>query len=302
MRVGFALPQFGGQAQQADRVAWFAAEAERLGAQSFWAGDRLLAPVKPVIGYSGTDTMPAEFRSLLDPLAVLTLAAAATTSAQLGTSVLNLPWYPPVMLARSLTTIDVTSGGRLIPGFGSGWSPDEYQAVRVPWRNRGAQLEESLDALEAIWSASPVSYLGAVWEMPDSYVDLKPVQRPRPPIYLGGVSEAALRRVGRRADGWLPAGRIPDAFEPEIFLRQREAIRQAAEEAGRDITEMPAVVRVNVRAGTQERQIADAMAKVARGTGLEHFFVDLMYLADDVEKALDTAAQILSLVLHEQCL
>ncbi|HYZ52401.1 MAG TPA: TIGR03619 family F420-dependent LLM class oxidoreductase [Streptosporangiaceae bacterium] len=296
MRVGFALPQFGGQARQADRVAWFAAEAERLGAQSFWAGDRLLAPVKPVIGYSGTSTMPAEFRSLLDPLAVLTLAAAATTSAQLGTSVLNLPWYPPIALARSLTTIDVASGGRLIPGFGSGWSPDEYQAVRVPWRNRGAQLNESLDALEAIWSASPVGYHGAVWEMPDSYVDLKPVQRPRPPIYLGGVSEAALRRIGRRADGWLPAGRIPDAFEPELFLRQRELIRQAAEEAGRDITELPAVVRVNVRAGIQERQIADAMAKVARGTGLEHFFVDLMYLADDVEKALDIAARILSLV------
>lgn len=299
MRVGFALPQFGGQAHQADRVAWFAAEAERLGAQSFWAGDRLLAPVKPVIGYSGTGTMPAEFRSLLDPFAVLTLAAAATASAQLGSSVLNLPWYPPVMLARSLTTIDVVSGGRLIPGFGSGWSPDEYQAVRVPWRrNRGAQMEESLDALEAIWSASPVSYHGAVWDMPDSYVDLKPVQRPRLPIYLGGVSEAALRRVGRRADGWLPAGRIPDAFEPELFLRQREVIRQAAEEAGRDITELPAFVRVNVRAGTQVRQVADAMAKVARGTGLEHFFVDLMYLTDDVEKAIDIAAQILSLVLR----
>jgi alkanesulfonate monooxygenase SsuD/methylene tetrahydromethanopterin reductase-like flavin-dependent oxidoreductase (luciferase family) len=141
-----------------------------------------------------------------------------------------------------------------------------------------------------------VGYHGAVWEMPDSYVDLKPVQHPRPPIYLGGFSEAALRRIGRRADGWLPAGRIPDAFEPELFLRQREVIRQAAEEAGRDITGLPAVVRVNVRPGIQERQVAEAMAKVARGTGLEHFFVDLMYLADDVEKALDIAARILSLV------
>jgi probable F420-dependent oxidoreductase len=296
MRVGFALPQFGGQAHQADRVAWFAAEAERLGAQSFWAGDRLLAPVNPVIGYSGTGTMPAEFRSLLDPFAVLTLAAAATTSAQLGTSVLNLPWYPPIMIARSLTTIDVVSGGRLIPGFGSGWSPDEYQAARVPWHDRGAQLNESLDALEAIWSASPVGYHGAVWEMPDSYSDLKPVQRPRPPIYLGGYTEAALRRVGRRADGWLPVGRVPDTFEPELFLRQREVIRQAAEEAGRDITGLPVAVRVNVRAGIGERQVAEAMARVARETGLEHFFVDLMYLADDVEKALGIAARILSLV------
>jgi alkanesulfonate monooxygenase SsuD/methylene tetrahydromethanopterin reductase-like flavin-dependent oxidoreductase (luciferase family) len=245
MRVGFALPQFGGQARQAGRVAWFAAEAERL-----------------------------------------------------GTSVLNLPWYPPIALARSLTTIDGASGGRLIPGFGAGWSPDEYRAAGVPWRNRGAQIEDSLDALEAIWTTSPgnpVSYHGAVWEMPDSYVDLKPVQRPRLPVYLGGVSEAALRRIGRRADGWLPAGRIPGAFEPGQFLRQREIIQQGAEEAGRDITGMPATVRVNARAGTSEQQIVDVMGKVARGTGIEDFFVDLMYLAGDVEKALDIAARILEL-------
>jgi probable F420-dependent oxidoreductase len=298
MRVGFALPQFGGQARQADRVAWFAAEVERLGAASLWAGDRLLAPVHPVVGYSGTGTVPNEFRSLLDPLTVLTLAAGATTSVRLGTSVLNLPWYPPIALARSLTTLDVASGGRLIPGFGAGWSPDEYRAARVPWRNRGAQMEHSLDALEAIWSASPaspVSYHGAVWEMPDSYVDLKPVQRPRPPIYLGGVSEAALRRVGRRADGWLPAGRLPGAFEPEQFLRQREIIRQGAEEAGRGITGLPAIIRVNVRAGTPEEQVIEAMGQVARGTGIEDFFVDLMYLADDVDKAVEIAARILSL-------
>ena len=295
MRVGFTLPQFGGQARQADRVAWFAAEAERLGAAGLWAGDRLLAPVRPVVGYSGTDTVPDEFRSLLDPLTILTLAAGATTSARLGTSVLNLPWYPPIALARSLTTIDVASGGRLIPGFGSGWSPDEYQAARVPWRNRGAQMDDSLDALEAIWAGSPVSYRGAIWHMPDSHVDLKPVQRPRPPIYLGGVSEAALRRVGRRADGWVPAGRIPGAFEPEQFLRQRDIIRQGAEEAGRDITGMPATVRVNARAGTSEQQIVDAMGKVAQGTGIEDFFVDLMYVADDVDKALEIAARILEL-------
>jgi hypothetical protein len=81
MRVGFALPQFGGQARQAGRVAWFAAETERLGAASLWAGDRLLAPARPVVGYSGTDSVPDEFRLVLDPLTVLTLAAEATTTA-----------------------------------------------------------------------------------------------------------------------------------------------------------------------------------------------------------------------------
>lgn len=105
-----------------------------------------------MVGYTGTDSVPAKFRSLLDPFVLITLAASATSTALLGSSVLNLPWYPPVMLARSLTIIDVASGGRLIPGFGSGWSPDEYQAAGIPSRGRRARMDESLDALEATWA------------------------------------------------------------------------------------------------------------------------------------------------------
>ena len=292
MRIGLCLPQFGGQAREADRVAWFAAEAERLGAYSLWVGDRLIAPVEPAVGYGGTDTIPAEFRSLLDPFVVLTLAASATREALLGSSVLNLPWYPPAMLARSLTTIDVASGGRLIAGFGSGWSPDEYQAAGIPWRGRGARLEESLDALEAIWAASPASYHGAAWTLPASHIELKPAQQPRPPIYLGGGSQAALRRIGRRADGWLPAVRLP-AASPEFILRQRDVIEQAADEAGRDVSGLPTALRVNVPAGTPVARITEAIGDLAGATGIGHFFVDLMYLAGTADEALGLAAKIL---------
>lgn len=293
MRVGFCLPQFGALAHQAGQVAGFAAEAERLGAHSLWVGDRLMAPVDPVVGYGGTGTIPEQFRSVLDPFAVLAIAATATSSAQLGSSVINLPWYPPVMVARSLTTIDVVSGGRLLAGFGIGWSPDEYQAANVPWRGRGARLEESLDALEAIWGPGPAAYAGAAWTMPASHLDLRPVQQPHPPIYLGGLSEAALARVGRRADGWLPAVRLPGFAEPGLILLQREVIARAAAESGRDANRIATALRINAIAGTTVEEIVAVMDRIEQGTGIEHMFVDLMYLASDVPEMLGLAARIL---------
>ena len=295
IRLGFALPQFGALASQGDQVGRFAAEAERLGAWSLWVGDRLLAPVDPVVGYGGGTTVPPEFRSVLDPFALLTVAATATKSAMLGSNVLNLPWYAPAVVARSLTTIDVVSGGRLIPGFGIGWSPDEYQAAGIPWRGRGARLEESLDALEALWGPSPAEYEGDLLTVPKTHVDLRPVQKPRPPIYLGGMTEPALRRIGRRADGWLPVGAIPGRFSPEGVNRQREVIREAAREAGRE-EDLPVVLRANVAAGTTVEQIADALQTVAAGTGITDMFVDLMYLARDVDEALDLVARLLTAI------
>jgi probable F420-dependent oxidoreductase len=254
-----------------------------------------MAPVDPVVGYGGTSTIPEQFRSVLDPFAVLTIAAAATCSARLGSSVLNLPWYPPVMVARSLTTIDVVSGGRLLPGFGIGWSPDEYQAANVPWRGRGARLEESLDALEAIWGPGPAAYAGAAWTMPASHLDLRPVQQPHPPIYLGGLSEAALARVGRRADGWLPAVRLPGFAEPGLLLLQREVIARAAAASGRDANQIATALRVNASASTTVEEIVAAMSQIEQATGIDHMFVDLMYLASDVPEMLDLAARILEL-------
>lgn len=296
INLGFALPQFGSLAGQADQVGRFAAETERMGARSLWVGDRLLAPVHPKIGYAGATTFPAEFRASLDPLTLLTVAATATTSVTLGTAVLNLPWYAPAVVARSLTTIDIVSGGRLLPGFGMGWSPEEYEAAGIPWQRRGARLDESLDALEEIWRSTPAEYRGELVSVPRSHTDLRPVQRPRPPIYLGAMSEAALRRVGRRADGWLPAGVIPRLFAPETFLAQREVIRQAAREAGRGDREPATVLRANVERGTSVAQVADALHTVAERTGISDMFVDLMYIASDVDDALELASRILAAV------
>src|SRR4029077_5688473 len=133
-----------------------------------------LAAVNPTIGYNGADTFPPEFNAILDPFALLAVAATATERVQIGTNVLNAPWYPPVMLARSLTTIDQLSGGRLIPGFGAGWSPEEFQAVGIPVAERAARLDESLDALDALWTTDPAEYHGRYWHVPATRAELKP--------------------------------------------------------------------------------------------------------------------------------
>src|SRR5258706_16181021 len=130
MRIGFNLPQMGPLAHQARDAARYAREAEALGADSLWVYDRLLAPVNPTIGYNGAETFPPEFNAILDPFALLTVAAIATERVELGTNVLNAPWYPPVMLARSLTTIDQLSGGRPIPPLFARASPGGIAAPR----------------------------------------------------------------------------------------------------------------------------------------------------------------------------
>src|SRR3954464_1252073 len=163
MRIGFTLPQLGPLAHHVRDAARYAREAEALGADSLWVCDRLLAPVNPSIGYAGTDTIPPEFRAVLDPFALPAVAAPATERVSLGSNVFIAPWYPPVMLARSLTTIDQLSDGRLIAGFGTGWSPEEYEAVGISIHERGARLDETLNALDALWTANPAEYHGQHW-------------------------------------------------------------------------------------------------------------------------------------------
>jgi len=284
--LGFALPQFGSAAFAAGgELARFASTAEQLGAQSLWVGDRLLAAVDPTVGYAGGDTIPEQFRACLDPFTALAVAAAATSTARLGSSVFVAPWYPPVQLARQLASIDAVSGGRLIPGFGIGWSSEEYQAAGAPFDGRGAQLDEILDALEALWTDDPVRHEGKRWSVPESWVGLKPVQRPRLPICLGAFTPAGLRRIGRRGDGWLPAVFVPGAVSIDALRAQRRVIDAAAEAAGRDPANIATHVRINVAPGSSVSQVADAVKILAEG-GYPDAFVDLMYVETDVDAVL----------------
>jgi probable F420-dependent oxidoreductase len=296
VRIGFTLPQMGALAHHPREVARFARQAEQLGADSLWVGDRLLAPVSPTVGYGADGTIPRSFHALLDPFVLLSIAAVSTERVQIGANVLNAPWYPPAVLARSLTSIDLVSGGRLVPGLGVGWSPEEYLAAGIPMAQRGARLDECLDALEAYWSDNPVEYQGRHWTIPATYVDLKPVQHPRPPIYLGGYSPAAMRRAARRADGWLPVVR-PDSgtweFSPTAVNGPVDHLRNLAADQGRDPSELDLILRVYPTAeGTVDR-VVDAIAQSERHTPVRHAFVDLMEIAKDVDHALEIISQVL---------
>jgi probable F420-dependent oxidoreductase len=289
--LGFAVPQFG-EAAYAE-LARFASTAEELGADSLWVGDRLLAAVQPTVGYAGKDTIPGQFRTGIDPFIALAVAATATTRARLGASVFVAPWYPPVQLARQLTSLDVVSGGRLIPGFGIGWSPEEYQAAGAPFRRRGAQLDELLDALEQLWTTSPVAHQGERCSIPASWVNLKPVQQPRPPIYLGAFRSAGLKRVGERADGWMAVVQVPGGVSLDMLAWQRKKIDDAARAAGRDPSAIDACVRINVAEDTSVESVAEAV-KVLADNGYPDVFVDLIYVATTTDSHLDWVERLLA--------
>lgn len=292
MRIGLSLPQYGPLCR-ADEVASFAREAETLGYGSFWVGDRILTPLEPsdiYPGFTQDRPYPPEFTAFLDPLVVLSAAATVTRTARLGTSTLNAPWHTPLLLGRSLTSLDQLSGGRLDVGLGIGWLRDEYASTNTPWERRGALLDEMLDALSAMWTTNPVEHSGATWRIPPARVDLRPTQQPHPPVLLGGTSPAALRRVGRRAAGWL-AVPVP----PAVLASMWDTVRVAAEDAGRDPDGLRRELRVNPPAGTDLADVARQVA-AARTAGMDGVFVDLHYLATDPAHALDLAAQLWKLI------
>ncbi|MEV1045762.1 TIGR03619 family F420-dependent LLM class oxidoreductase [Streptomyces sp. NPDC049916] len=300
MRIGFSLPQYGAMSQELGKLADFARQAEELGADSLWVGDRVLAAVNPSVGYMGTDTIPWQLRTMLDPFVALSVAAGVTRRALLGTSTLIAPWYSPLLLARSLSGIDVVSGGRLVAGLGTGWSPEEYEGVGVPWTERGARLDECLDVLEAVWAGDPVAqHAGRHYAFPAAHIGPKPVQSPRPPVYLSGFAPASQRRAARRADGILPvAVPVPGSvYDPAAVVgRPLEQVRRVAEAEGRDPAGIDAILRINAAPGSTVRELVDIILRTGDETDVDHVFVELVYLADEgVDQALELVRQIMEL-------
>ncbi|TCK21691.1 TIGR03619 family F420-dependent LLM class oxidoreductase [Pseudonocardia endophytica] len=290
MRIGFGLPQFGRAAEEVDGTMRFAAAIEERGAASVWAGDRLLAAVDPRVGYAGGPGIPRQMRAAHDPMALITAAAAATSRVHVGTSTLNAPWYPAALLARQATTLDRISGGRLLLGLGTGWSPEEYDAVGVPMGERGDRLDECLDVFATWWHDDPVRHVGKVATIAPSHVQVKPHGVP---IYLAGFAERARRRVAERADGFLPVI-VPGVGDlAKAVTTPWERVRGMAADAGRDPGALDAILRINVRTGQGVDDVVATLRRVAEETEIGHAFVDLMYVADDAATMLDLATRIL---------
>jgi probable F420-dependent oxidoreductase len=279
MRIGLALPNYGRDAGLRAMVE-VSRSAEDMGYDSLWTGDRLLAPLAPQDAYPGGGVMPPAYRLHMDPLVSLAFATAHTSRVRIGTSTLNALWQPPLVLARQLTSLDVLSGGRLDIGIGLGWLRDEYQSVNVPWQGRGARLEETLDLLETYWTAEVMAHEGNLFEVPPATVELRPAQRPRPPVLLAAFSSEGLRRIARRADGWLPVAMPLDALMNLWGIVEREA-----SDAGRDPAALRMALRVNLQltdepATQQEvpfrgtfQQYVD-YARAAAEAGVHELFLD----------------------------
>lgn len=278
MRIGINLPQFGATARHIEETTRFAADAEERGAASLWVGDRLFAAVDPRVWYPGTESVPEQFRAVHDPLTLLTAAAAVTSRVRLGTSTLNAPWYPAAALARQATTIDGLSGGRLLLGLGTGWAPEEYEAVGVPMRERGDRLDETLDVLQHWWNDDPVSYEGRFVTVPPSHVQVKPHGIP---LYLAGFAPRARRRIATRADGFLPMVTTGVTDLDAAISKPWAELREEAVAAGRPADAIDAVLRVNPLPGSTAADVAETLRRVREQTDVQHAFVDLMYVAFD---------------------
>ncbi|MCU1396956.1 MAG: Luciferase-like monooxygenase, partial [Acidimicrobiales bacterium] len=275
MDIGLAVPISGSWAT-VPNITEIAEIAERSGYHSIWTFQRLLSGVGP----DDEPRLAPQYRSVLDPLALLAYLAAITTRVRLGVAVLNLPFAAPIVTAKTLTTIDILSSGRLDVGFGTGWQAEEFDAVGVSIERRGARANDYLACLEAIWRGGIVEHHGEFYDVPRSLVDPPPVQQPHPPVLLGGLSDAALRRAGRLANGWISSSQA-DLSKIDQSI---ELIRAAAVEAGRDADALRFVCRGVVRVSTEQRaplvgtfdqiraDLADLEAK-----GVTEVFVDLNF-------------------------
>lgn len=205
MKVGLVLPQAGQQATR-ENVIQMAKNAESEGFDSLWVFERLLWPINPQTPYVATPdgSLPIEYQIMLDPLETLTYVAANTNKIALGTSVIDMLFHNPVILARRFATLDILSEGRSIAGFGIGWSKDEYQASNIPFQNRGKRADEFIQVLKRIWTDDVVEFKGKYYSIPASKIGPKPIQKPHPPVYLGGFSPNTFSRiVNYDTNGWL---------------------------------------------------------------------------------------------------
>lgn len=205
MKVGITLPQAGQQATR-ENVTHVAQNAESEGFDSLWVFERLLWPINPQTPYPATPdgSLPSEYQTIFDPLETLTFVAANTNKIALGTSVIDMLFHNPVVLARRFATLDVLSEGRAICGLGIGWSKDEYQASNVPFKDKGKRADEFLQALKRIWIDDVVEFKGKFYSIPASKIGPKPIQKPHPPIYIGGFSPNTYSRiVNYDSNGWL---------------------------------------------------------------------------------------------------
>ena len=208
---------------------------EQLGYESIWAWDHILLGVEP--------NFP-----IIESLSILTAIAARTTKIKLGTGILVVPMRNPVILAKQLATIDLISNGRLLVGAAVGWYKREFMAMGVDFHQRGKIMEQSLDVLTRLWTEDRLTVDFPPYLIKDAVMFPKPVQKPRPPILIGGYVEAVLRRAATKGDGWLTY-----YYTADSFAANWARIRSFAEEAGRNPDELQSTNQLPIAVGPRAK-------------------------------------------------
>jgi alkanesulfonate monooxygenase len=240
---GLAIKNFVGPAEtpDIDGLIRYAVRAEELGFESLWAWDHVLLGVEP--------SFP-----ILDAVGTLTALAVRTSRIRLGTGVLVLPLRNPVVAAKTLGTLDVISRGRLIVGAAAGWYAREFDAVGVPFTQRGRLFERNLDILVRLWTEDRVTARADELNLREAVMRPRPVQSPRPPILVGGYVDAVLKRAATKGDGWLTY-----FYTPEGFARSWQKVLAYAREAGRDPKTLTATNQLAIYVGRSRSETEGPM-------------------------------------------
>ena len=240
--------------------------AERAGFAFLSVNDHLIVPSRLGSAYpytQGGAWAAAEHGHCFDQLATLAFLAGCTSRIKLLTSVMVVPHRPPIAAAKILATIDVLSGGRLLLGVGAGWMKEEFALLGAPFAERGTVTDEYLEAFKALWTQQRPTYTGRHVNFAEVIFEPKPIQKPHPPIWVGGESPAALRRAVKLGDAWYPGNnsQTEPLDTPARLATAIASLRRLAQTAGRD----PASLAVNLIVQNPfewtTHQIADGSAR-----------------------------------------
>ena len=281
MDIGCHLPTQGPLAT-GEALTTFAREADRRGIASLWVSDHVIFPRTATGSYPGGRFPHPPDKPYLEPVVALAAAAVCTTRARLGASVFILGHRHPVVMAKMLTSIDALSNGRLICGVGVGWWKEELEILGVPFNRRGRQADEILKVFTTLWSDTHPSFEGEFFRFRDIGFAPKPVQKPRPPIWVGGDSPGAFRRVATLGDGWHATSKTPTELREAL-----PRLRAAADKAGRAFDTIELSLRYTLRddllaKGTQA--VVDTLVEYKR-LGLSHMLLE--FRRDDLGRMLE---------------
>ena len=220
-------------------VAVLAQKAESLGFESFWLPEHTIVPVHSNSRYGGTPdgSIPPSMSDSGDPLIGLAMASAVTQRIKLGTAISLVPEHNPLLQAKQIATLDRLSNGRFIFGIGAGWLREETEIMGGDFDHRWGQARESILAMKELWTQDEAEFHGKYFDFPPVRCNPKPVQRPHPPVFLGGFAPNVFKRIAAWGDGWMPV-----RVTPEQVKMGRATLDELAEAAGRD----PAAIRLMV--------------------------------------------------------